>query len=142
MANSGCGGRKGRRAWQALARNSQSYLKPEHDFPPVCQQSSLLTGLRILPAPRSKNSNTSQFYITLAPAPACDGKHVVIGRVVSRCRRRCGAWPPTFHTAFLRPAITTPQVEGLEVLARVDAEAASEGGEPRAEVVVADCGVL
>lgn len=29
-----------------------------------------------------KHSNTSQFYITLAKAPACDGKHVVIGRVV------------------------------------------------------------
>jgi Cyclophilin type peptidyl-prolyl cis-trans isomerase/CLD len=29
-----------------------------------------------------KNSNTSQFYMTLAPAPKCDGKHVVIGEVV------------------------------------------------------------
>jgi cyclophilin family peptidyl-prolyl cis-trans isomerase len=30
-----------------------------------------------------KNSNTSQWFITLAPAPQCDGKHVVFGRVVS-----------------------------------------------------------
>lgn len=30
-----------------------------------------------------KNSNTSQFFLTLAPAPQCDGKHVVLGRVVS-----------------------------------------------------------
>lgn len=29
-----------------------------------------------------KNTNTSQFYMTLAAAPKCDGKHVVIGRVV------------------------------------------------------------
>lgn len=29
-----------------------------------------------------KNTNSSQFYITLAPAPACDGKHVVFGRVI------------------------------------------------------------
>lgn len=29
-----------------------------------------------------KHSNTSQFYITLAAAPQCDGKHVVIGRLV------------------------------------------------------------
>ena len=29
-----------------------------------------------------KNSNTSQFFITLAAAPQCDGKHVVLGRVV------------------------------------------------------------
>jgi peptidylprolyl isomerase len=29
------------------------------------------------------NSNTSQFFITLAAAPQCDGKHVIFGRVVS-----------------------------------------------------------
>lgn len=29
-----------------------------------------------------KHSNTSQFYITFGKTPACDGKHVVIGRVV------------------------------------------------------------
>jgi cyclophilin family peptidyl-prolyl cis-trans isomerase len=28
-----------------------------------------------------KHSNTSQFYITLSPAPQCDQKHVVVGRV-------------------------------------------------------------
>ncbi len=36
-------------------------------------------------------SNTSQFFLTLAAAPQCDGKHVVFGRVL----------------------------EGLEVLARI-----------------------
>lgn len=30
-----------------------------------------------------KNSNTSQFFITFQPAPTCDGKHVVFGKVVS-----------------------------------------------------------
>ena len=29
-----------------------------------------------------KNSNGCQFFITLAPAPQCDGKHVVLGKVV------------------------------------------------------------
>ena len=29
-----------------------------------------------------KSTNRSQFYITLAAAPQCDGKHVVFGRVV------------------------------------------------------------
>ena len=29
-----------------------------------------------------KNSNSSQFFITLAPAPVCDKKHVVFGRIV------------------------------------------------------------
>ena len=53
-----------------------------------------------------------QFYITLAPAPAADGKHVVVGRVV----------------------------EGLAVLERIEAEAASEDGVPRVAVVVAGAG--
>ena len=44
--------------------------------------------MRLLPsyhccrsAPVGKNSNTSQFYVTFAAAPQCDGKHVVIGKV-------------------------------------------------------------
>lgn len=61
-----------------------------------------------------KNSNTSQFFFTLAPAPQCDGKHVVFGRVTS----------------------------GLDVLARIDAEAASDSGEARVHVTITDCGVL
>ncbi|KAJ9515569.1 hypothetical protein QJQ45_021668 [Haematococcus lacustris] len=67
-----------------------------------------------------KNSNTSQFFITLGPAPQCDGKHVVFGMVV----------------------------EGMEVLHRLnhvsvaaDEEAASEDGTPRVVVTVADCGL-
>ncbi|KAI8469230.1 MAG: cyclophilin [Monoraphidium minutum] len=61
-----------------------------------------------------KNSNSSQFFFTLAPAPQCDGKHVVFGRVL----------------------------EGLEVLQRIDAEAGSADGTPRTDVAIADCGVL
>mmetsp|Transcript_36570 Transcript_36570/g.65438 ORF Transcript_36570/g.65438 Transcript_36570/m.65438 type:complete len:239 (-) Transcript_36570:92-808(-) len=61
-----------------------------------------------------KNSNTSQFYFTLAPNPKMDGKHVVFGRVT----------------------------EGLQLLERIDAECASEDGTPRLEVTIADCGVL
>ncbi|KAL6747106.1 cyclophilin [Haematococcus lacustris] len=60
-----------------------------------------------------KNSNTSQFFITLGPAPQCDGKHVVFGMVV----------------------------EGMEVLHRLNEEAASEDGTPRVVVTVADCGL-
>lgn len=55
-----------------------------------------------------------QFYITLGAAPQADGKHVVIGKVV----------------------------EGLGVLERLEAEAASEGGEPRVAVAVGGCGVV
>eukprot|EP00887_Chlorella_sp_A99_P005119 scaffold25.g5119.t1 len=83
--------------------DEKAALKLKHDAPGVVGMAN-----------SGKNSNTSQFYLTLAAAPACDGKHVVIGRVV----------------------------EGLEVLQRIDAEAASAGGEPRVEVMIADCGVL
>jgi cyclophilin family peptidyl-prolyl cis-trans isomerase len=30
-----------------------------------------------------KNSNTSQFFITVAPLPQLNGKHVIFGKVVS-----------------------------------------------------------
>ncbi|CAK0784765.1 hypothetical protein CVIRNUC_007969 [Coccomyxa viridis] len=61
-----------------------------------------------------KNTNSSQFFLTLAPAPKCDGKHVVFGQVL----------------------------EGAEVLARIDEEAATEDGIPRLDVTIADCGQL
>lgn len=59
-----------------------------------------------------KNSNSSQFFFTLGPAPQLDGKHVVFGRVV----------------------------EGLDILDRINAEAASDSGEPRVPVIIQDCG--
>lgn len=63
-----------------------------------------------------KNSNTSQFFITFAPAKALEGKHVVFGRVV----------------------------EGLETLDAIEAVARGVPGDetPSVEVVVYDCGVL
>eukprot|EP00053_Salpingoeca_punica_P006745 m.63202 g.63202 ORF g.63202 m.63202 type:complete len:243 (+) comp13834_c0_seq2:61-789(+) len=60
-----------------------------------------------------KNSNSSQFFFTLAAAPQCDGKHVVFGKVV----------------------------QGLEVLQRLN-EVATASGDPTQAVVIADCGVL
>ncbi len=62
------------------------------------------------------NSAASGFYVTLAPAPQLDGKHVVFGRVVN--------------------------AGGLALLGRLEARAASEGGAPRVPVVVAACGQL
>ncbi|WIA20264.1 hypothetical protein OEZ85_006099 [Tetradesmus obliquus] len=61
-----------------------------------------------------KNSNSSQFFFTLAAAPQCDGKHVVFGKVL----------------------------EGLDILQRIDKEAASPNGVPKVDVTIADCGVL
>lgn len=60
-----------------------------------------------------KNSNTSQFYFTLAaPLPKLDGKHVVLGTLV----------------------------DGKDIVERIDREAASEDGQPKLQVTVLDCG--
>lgn len=59
-----------------------------------------------------KNSNTSQFFVTLDKAPQCDGKHVVFGEVVS----------------------------GMEVLQAVESYGTS-CGEPTVPVSITDCGV-
>ena len=59
-----------------------------------------------------KNANTSQFFITLAPAPQCDGRHVVFGRVIS----------------------------GLEVLRFIESEAGTPSGEPSTPVAITACG--
>mmetsp|Transcript_37054 Transcript_37054/g.105381 ORF Transcript_37054/g.105381 Transcript_37054/m.105381 type:complete len:231 (-) Transcript_37054:116-808(-) len=62
-----------------------------------------------------KNSNTCQFFITFADLKQLNGKHVVFGQVV----------------------------EGMEVIDRVEEEAASDGaGEPLLPVKIVDCGVL
>eukprot|EP00798_Chlamydomonas_sp_ICE-L_P019383 gene19383-26032_t len=60
-----------------------------------------------------KNSNSSQFFFTLAAAPQCDGKHVVFGKVL----------------------------EGLAVLKRIDEEAASADGTPKLDVRISACGI-
>lgn len=59
-----------------------------------------------------KNSNTSQWFITLAAAPQCDGKHVIFGQVVS----------------------------GWEVLEAAE-KLGSTSGEPTASVTITDCGL-
>lgn len=61
-----------------------------------------------------KHSNRSQFFITLAATPQCDRKHVVIGNVTS----------------------------GLDILQRIDEEAASSTGAPCTGVYIADCGEI
>lgn len=59
-----------------------------------------------------KNSNSSQFFVTLGAAPQCNGKHVVFGRVIS-------GWSV---------------LEELEALG-------SECGEPKKSVIITDCGL-
>mmetsp|Transcript_4909 Transcript_4909/g.10541 ORF Transcript_4909/g.10541 Transcript_4909/m.10541 type:complete len:240 (-) Transcript_4909:762-1481(-) len=78
-------------------------LQKKHDGPGVLAMAN-----------SGKNTNSSQFYFTLAAAPQCDGKHVVFGKVV----------------------------EGLDILKRIDEEAASADGTPKVDVVIGACGVL
>jgi len=62
-----------------------------------------------------KNSNTSQFFITLAPAPQCDGKHVIFGKVVS----------------------------GMEILSYLEQVEGTDGSSevPQHDIVITDCGI-
>ena len=60
-----------------------------------------------------KNSNSSQFFVTLAPVPQLDGKHVVFGRVIA----------------------------GMDVVRAVEA-VVGEGEKPAAPVVICACGVF
>jgi peptidylprolyl isomerase len=59
------------------------------------------------------NTNGSQFFITTAPTPWLDGKHVVFGRVL----------------------------EGLDVVRRIEAQG-SASGQTRVPIVIRDCGEL
>ena len=60
-----------------------------------------------------KNSNTSQFFVTLEKAPQCDGKHVVFGEVIS----------------------------GMEVIRAVESFGTSSG-ETSVPIQITDCGAF
>ena len=61
-----------------------------------------------------KNSNSSQFFLTFGPAPQCDGKHVIFGKVIS----------------------------GFDVMDAVESVSSSSGGEPQVPVSIMNTGVF
>ncbi|KAF1761464.1 hypothetical protein GCK72_009720 [Caenorhabditis remanei] len=65
-------------------------------------------------ANKGPNSNSSQFFITTAPAPHCNGKHVVFGEVV-------------------RGQETVDLIENLDV---------DEKSKPRGKVLITNCGEM
>ena len=102
--NNGTGGES---IWGKKFKDELGGLKGKHDDMGVLSMGN--TG---------KNSNGSQFFITLGPAKQCDGKHVVFGKCV----------------------------KGETLLKRINEELARDSGEttelPKREIRIADCGVL
>ena len=68
---------------QGKFKDEPAALKLKHDAAGVVSMAN-----------SGKHSNTSQWFFTLAPAPQCDGKHVVVGRVVEGAEvlRLIGKW--------------------------------------------------
>lgn len=63
-------------------------------------------------ANRGRNTNSSQFFVTLKPCPHLDGKHVVFGQVI----------------------------EGMETIRKVSKVAVDMNDRPKIPVVIVDCG--
>ena len=65
-------------------------------------------------ASKGRNANTSQFFVTLAPCPQFDGKHVVFGKVV----------------------------DGMDIVWKVAKIPTNENDRPRITVTIFNCGVV
>lgn len=82
----------------------------------------------------AKNGSACQFYITLAPGlNRLDGKHVVVGRVLLDDDDGGGG-------GSIEGGGGGGGVKGIDLLKRINDEAASESGEPRVRVAIGDCG--
>jgi hypothetical protein len=80
------------------------------------------------------NSHGSEFFLSLDRRDALDGKQVVFGNV-----SLCNAMALTLHEFLL--CYGSQVTGGMEVLQRIQSYG-SEGGNPKAKLVIADCGQL
>jgi cyclophilin family peptidyl-prolyl cis-trans isomerase len=95
-------GAAGESIWGKPFKDDKAGLALNHDRPGLLSMAN-----------SGKNSNTSQFFLTFAPAKQLDGKHVVFGEVE----------------------------EGAEVLKLIEATAGPNEA-PQVPVIVTNCGVL
>ena len=79
-----------------------------------------------------KNSNTSQFYVTLGKTPQCDGKHVIFGE--GQCRFPFPHWTLNNSSYYLLV------VSGMDTI-RAAEEFATSSGEPSVEIRITECGI-
>mmetsp|Transcript_159 Transcript_159/g.333 ORF Transcript_159/g.333 Transcript_159/m.333 type:complete len:239 (+) Transcript_159:37-753(+) len=96
-------GSGGESIWGKKFKDDQKGLKLKHNKAGILSMCN-----------NGKNSNSSQFFFTLAPCPKLDGKHVVFGEVI----------------------------EGMDVLKRLNDQAGTKDGEPAVSVAVWDCGLV
>lgn len=112
--------------WGGKFKDEPAALKRKHDA----------VGVVGMANGGAKNGSACQFYVTLAPGlRRLDGKHVVVGRVV----------PSETDDGEKggkdgKEGKEEGQQGGLALLRRIEREAASESGEPRVRVAIADCG--
>ncbi|PPR03409.1 hypothetical protein CVT24_012704 [Panaeolus cyanescens] len=81
---------------------------------PVKHEKPFLLSMNLVQANAGPNTNGSQFFITVAPTPHLDGKHVVFGEVI----------------------------KGKSVVRQIENYPTSSGDAPTAPIIITDCGVL
>ena len=102
MKNDGSGGDS---IYNGAFKDEKSGLQLKHDAVGV-----------VAMANSGPHTNKSQFYLTLKPAPQCDGKHVVVGKLVNE--------------------------DGISFLEKINEIAATDSGVPAKDVTIIDCGQL